>query len=201
MRRESCCRCVMSLYMYIYIYIYVVCVCVCAFFSSTAVCARENTALYSQKPGFWLLKNLSFLFFFLHTKTKKGKEDVVGIKDSTNDDDKKTTIIQKLLPSRASKNLETSRLLKILILLYVCVYVCVSNIQSAALKWSALRYKWQPDMQRDTNRNKKKKKKPLRGGAWQSYTLWFFLSWQPAASRTILKQNGTSCGVYEMRLQ
>lgn len=37
--------------------------CVCAFCSSTAACARENTALYSQKPGFWLLKNLSFLFF------------------------------------------------------------------------------------------------------------------------------------------
>lgn len=50
--------------------------CVCAFCSSTAACARENTALYSQKPGFWLLKNLSFLFFY--KKTKKGK-DVIRI--------------------------------------------------------------------------------------------------------------------------
>lgn len=58
--------------------------CVCAFCSSMAVCARENTALYSQKPGFWLLKNLSFLFC---TKTKKEKDAIrITVRRTTRND-------------------------------------------------------------------------------------------------------------------
>lgn len=52
--------------------------------------------------------------------------------------------------SVTSKNLETSRTKN-----PDSSGLCVSNIQSAALKWSDLRYKWQPDMQRDRIRNRR----------------------------------------------
>ena len=48
-----------------------------------------------------------------------------------------TTIIQKLLPSVTSKNVETSRTKNP----DSSLCLCVSNVQSAALKWSDLRYK------------------------------------------------------------
>lgn len=57
---------------------------------------------------------------------------------------------QNLLMSVTSKNLETSRTKN-----PDSSGLCVSNIQSAALKWSDLRYKWQPDMQRDRIRNRR----------------------------------------------
>ncbi len=121
------------------------CVCVCAFCSSTAVCARENTALYSQKPGFWLLKNLSFLFC-KKTERKRCHQN----NNSTNDDNKKRRLFKNCFCQLHLKIWKRA-VLKILILLCVCV----SNVQSAALKWSDLRYKWQPDMQRDTKRNRR----------------------------------------------
>lgn len=57
---------------------------------------------------------------------------------------------QNLRMSVTSKNLETSRTKN-----PDSSGLCVSNIQSAALKWSDLRYKWQPDMQRDRIRNRR----------------------------------------------
>lgn len=121
------CRCVMPLYM-----------CV------RSACARENTALYSQKPGFWLLQN--FFSFFIRKQRQERRRPQKN--NSRNYDNKKRQVFKNCF-RRLHLKIWKRAALKILILL--CVYV--SNVQSAALKWSDLRYKWQPDMQRDTERN------------------------------------------------
>lgn len=105
------------------------CLYVCAFCSSTAACARENTALYSEKPGFWLSKNFSFLFFY--KKTKKGKSEQQQYEQRQQE----TTIFKNCF-RQSNLKIWKQAILKILIFLCVCVCactcMCVSNVQSAA---------------------------------------------------------------------
>lgn len=91
----------------------------------------------------WLLAFKEFIFLFCLTN-----KYAILKNNSTNNHKKEK--FQNLLMSVTSKNLETSRTKN-----PDSSGFCVSNIQSAALKWSDLRYKWQPDMQRDRIRNRR----------------------------------------------
>lgn len=93
----------------------------------------------------WLLAFKEFIFFLF---CLTNKDAIWGTTVQTITTRKKN--IQNLLMSVTSKNLETSRTKN-----PDSSGLCVSNIQSAALKWSDLRYKWQPDMQRDRIRNRR----------------------------------------------
>lgn len=72
-----------------------VCVCVCAFCSSSAACARENTASYSQKPGFGLFKNLSLFFRFRILRQRKKSEERQYEQRRRRQE---SAVLQKLLP-------------------------------------------------------------------------------------------------------
>lgn len=91
----------------------------------------------------WLLAFKEFIFLFCLTNK-------YAIWRTTVQTITRKKKFQNLLMSVTSKNLETSRTKN-----PDSSGLCVSNIQSAALKWSDLRYKWQPDMQRDRIRNRR----------------------------------------------